>query len=198
MHDAATLSPRAVLVDLAPGAAIRDAIAIAAAVGVTAASAQVVIPLGFSPVPITGTTFAVLLTAAALGPFRALLAQGLYLLLGAVGLPFYAEASSGWDVLFGATGGYIVGFVAAAAVVGALARRGLDRSVLGTAAMFAVGSAVIYAFGMPWLAVVGDLGIGEATRLGVTPFLIGDALKALLAGLALPGAWHLLERFGSR
>lgn len=198
MQDAATLSPRAVLVDLAPGARVRDAVAIGAAVALTALSAQIIIPVGFSPVPITGQTFGVLLTAAALGPGRAVIAQGLYLFLGAVGLPFYAEASSGWDVLFGATGGYIVGFVAAAAVVGALARRGLDRNVLGTAAMFAVGSAVIYAFGMPWLAAVGDFSIGEALRLGVVPFLIGDAVKALFAGLALPGAWWLLRRLGSR
>lgn len=198
MQDAATLSPRAVLVDLVPGARVRDAIAVAAAVAVTALSAQLVIPVGFSPVPITGTTFGVLLTAAALGPGRAVLAQGLYLFLGAAGLPFFAEASSGWEVIFGATGGYIVGFVAAGGVVGAMARRGFDRNVAGTAAMFVVGSAIIYAFGMPWLAVVGDFSIAEAFRLGVWPFLIGDVVKAVAAGLALPGAWWLLRGMDSR
>lgn len=193
MQDAATVSTRAVLVDLAPGARARDAIAIATAVGITAISAQIVIPLGFTPVPITGTTFGVLLTAAALGPARGAIAQSLYLLLGAMGLPFFAEASSGWDVVFGATGGYIIGFIVAAAVVGWLARRGFDRSVPRTAAMFAIGTLVIYACGAPWLAVVADLSVAEALRLGVYPFLIGAVIKSFAAGVALPSAWWLLS-----
>ncbi|MFO8074792.1 MAG: biotin transporter BioY [Egibacteraceae bacterium] len=185
---------RPVLADRLAGTWLRDAAAVGAGVLVTAAAAQVVVPLPFSPVPLSGQTFAVLLVAAALGPARAVAAMGLYLLLGGLGLPFYADAASGWQHLAGASGGYLLGFVVAAVVVGALARRGADRRPATMAAAFLLGSAVIYLFGATVLALVTGMGAGEAVLRGVAPYLVGDVLKAALAAALLPGAWYLLGR----
>lgn len=193
MPHAAVARADAVLVDALPGALVRDAIAVTAAVVLTALSAQVVIPLPFTPVPLTGQTFAVLLTGAALGTGRGALAQGLYVGVGLAGAPVFADGSHGIDLLFGATGGYLIGFVAAAAVVGALARRGMDRRVVTTAVAFVIGSAVIYLFGATGLALSADLGPAQAFELGVRPFLVGDLVKAAVAGGLLPAAWWLLR-----
>lgn len=192
-------APRPVLAEaLAPTLAptmplVRSTAAVVGAALLTAASAQVVIPLGFSPVPITGTTFAVLLTAAALGPLRGVTAQVLYLTLGLVGLPFFQDGQSGIGYAMGATGGYLAGFVVAAAVVGACARRGLDRRPAGTAMAFVAGSLAIYALGVPWLAYVVEVPTAEAVRIGALPFLVGDALKAALAAGLLPGTWKVVR-----
>lgn len=183
--------PRPVLADLLPRTLVRNAALVVGAALLTAAASQLRIPLGFSPVPITGGTFAVLLTGAALGPARGAAGQATYLLLGAAGLPFFSGGTGGVSYLMGASGGYLVGFVVAAALVGACARRGWDRSPLGMAATFGLGSLVIYAFGVPWLAVVGSLGAGDALVQGLLPFLLGDGLKALAAAIALPAAWRL-------
>lgn len=191
---AVPLGRRRVLADLLPGALVRDLTLITAVALLTAAAAQFRIPLPGSPVPITGQTFAVLLGAAALGPLRGSSAQSLYVLLGIVGLPVFTEASAGIQVIAGPTGGYLIGFVVASAVVGALARRGADRHVLGTVIAFAAGSAVIYALGVPWLILTTGMGLGEGLWLGAGVFLVGDTLKALLAGGLLPSAWRLLGR----
>jgi len=183
--------PRPVLADLLPRALVRDALLVMGAALLTALCAQIVIPLPFSPVPLTGQTFAVLLTAAALGPLRGLAGQALYLALGLVGLPFFQGGESGWTYATGATGGYLVGFLVAAVVVGACSRRGLDRTPLGTLAAFALGTLTIYAFGAPWLASVTQMDLGGAFRAGVLPFLPGDALKAALAAGLLPAAWRV-------
>jgi biotin transport system substrate-specific component len=185
--------PRPVLADLVPRATVRNVVLVLAAVGLTALSAQVFVPLPFSPVPISGQTFAVLLTAAALGPLRAVSAQGIYVLLGMAGLPFYAGGESGVTVAFGATGGYLLGFVVAAAVVGLLARRGFDRTPWGMAAAFIAGSLTIYAFGVPWLAHTVGVSLTEAVPMGLTPFLVGDVVKAALAAGLLPLAWKLVR-----
>lgn len=190
---ASVVGPRPVLADLMPRTAVRTVALVLGAALLTAAASQLRIPLGFSPVPITGGTFAVLLTGAALGPARGAAGQVTYLALGAIGLPFFAGGSSGLSYLTGASGGYLVGFVVAAALVGACARRGWDRGPLGMVGTFALGSAVIYALGVPWLAVVGGFGPGEALLRGLAPFLVGDALKAAAAAVALPGAWRLLK-----
>jgi biotin transport system substrate-specific component len=191
------VAARPVLADRVPRVAARDLLLVAAGALLTAAAAQVFIPLPFTPVPISGQTFAVLLVAAALGPARGVASMGLYVLLGLVGLPFYAEGASGPAVVLGATGGYLVGFIAAAWVVGRLARRGLDRTVRGTALAYVAGSLVIYAFGVPWLALALGVGLGQALVLGVVPFLAGDALKALLAAALLPAAWKLVGEGGA-
>ena len=183
---------RPVLADHVPAIAMRDALLVLAGVAVVAISAQVAVPLPFTPVPITGQTFGVLLTAAALGPRRGVASMALYLLLGVAGLPIFQHASSGMTYALGATGGYLIGFIVAGWLVGALARRGLDRRPEGTALAFVAGSLLIYAFGVPWLAVTLGVSLPEAVGLGLTPFLIGDAVKAVLAAVLLPAAWRLV------
>ena len=156
--------------------------------------AQVSVPLPFTPVPLTGQTLAVLLVSAALGPARGATSLLLYLLGGAAGLPIFAGGASGAAAVLGPTGGYLIGFVVAAWIVGGLAARGLDRRVGTTLAIYAVGSAVIYLFGASWLALVLRIGPREAFDLGVAPFVVGDVLKALLAAGLLPTAWRVSRR----
>ena len=153
--------------------------------------AQVKIPLPFTPVPLTGQTFAVLLVGAALGSKRGTASLVLYTAMGALGLPFFAGGASGLAYLFGPTLGYLVGFVAAAYVVGLLAERGLERSVRTSLVPFALGTLVIYFFGAGWLSIL--FGIEKAFTLGVLPFIVGDILKMLLAALMLPIAWRLAK-----
>ena len=164
----------------------------------TALMAQIAIPLGFTPVPITGQTFAVLLAGAALGPRLGPASPALYWGMGAVGLPFYADANGGWDVATGATAGYLVGFVVAAAVVGWLAERQQDREVWTAIPAFLLGSVIIHLFGVPWLA--SELGVDwvTAAELGSYPFIVGDLLKVALAGIALPVSWRLVAGLRGR
>ncbi|MFM2113231.1 MAG: hypothetical protein RL643_189 [Actinomycetota bacterium] len=164
----------------------------------TAALAQVRIPLGFTPVPVTGQTLAVLLAGASLGAWRGASSQLLYWLMGMVGLPFYSNGTGGWSVATGPTMGYLVGFIVAAAVVGRLAEYRHDRHVLTSVAAMTMGSMIIYVCGATWLAI--DLGIPLATgeqnaiSLGVTPFLVGDVIKMCLAGLATASTWRFINR----
>jgi biotin transport system substrate-specific component len=185
---------RAVLAEILPLDLTRSGVTILLGAALTAVAAQVAIPVPGSPVPITGQTFAVLLTAAALGPARGLAAQALYLVLGAVGLPVFAGAAHGPGVIFGASGGYLVGFLAAAVITGYGARRGADRSPWRTLLLFALASAVIYLVGTTWLCLDTGMTLREGIAAGVTPFLPGDAAKALLAAGLLPGAWRLVGR----
>lgn len=197
-----TLAPPAptTLVDLLARSRARDAVAVVGFALFTALAAQITIPLGFTPVPLTGQTFAVLLAGGVLGSRRGALSMGLYVALGAIGLPFYAEGDGGWTAATGSTAGYLVGFVFAAFVVGVLAERGQDRRLSTSIPAFLAGSAIIYACGAAWLAhsvgVPLTAGPGEpsAISLGVAPFLVGDVLKALLAGALLPASWALLGR----
>lgn len=155
-----------------------------------AAMAQLSIPL--QPVPVTGQTFAVLLVGMVLGSRRGALALVAYLGEGLAGLPVFAEAKSGLATMLGPTGGYLVGFIAAAWVVGLLAERGFDRSLFKALIAMAAGNLVIYAFGLTWLAT--QVGFANALVFGLYPFLIGDALKAGLAALLLPSAWRLVGK----
>lgn len=142
-------------------------------------------------VPITGQTLAVLLVGMALGSRRGALALTAYLAEGVAGLPVFAEGKVGLAALQGPTGGYLLGFIAAAFVVGLLAERGFDRNLFTTLAAMVAGNAVIYACGLIWLQPF--VGEWQATlSAGMVPFLLGDAVKALLAALLLPGAWKLL------
>lgn len=179
------IAPGRVLADLVPGARVRDAGFVAAFAVLIGLSAQIAVPLPFTPVPVTGQTFAVLLGAAALGAGRATIGASLYLVLGMIGVPWFTATG-------GASFGYIVGFVAAAAVIGWLARRGHDRTVLRTAGLMVVGNLVIYAFGVTGLALFLGVGLAEATLLGAVPFLVGDAVKIALATALLPAAWKLV------
>jgi biotin transport system substrate-specific component len=171
---------------------IRDLSLILTASLLLAALAQVEIPLPFTPVPITGQTFGVLLIGASLGSRRAAASILAYLAEGALGLPFFAGGAGGLSVLTGATAGYLVGFVAAAYVVGRLAERGLERSFRTSLVPFLIGTVVIYAFGVAWLSTI--LGsISEAIRFGILPFVFGDAVKLVVASLALPAAWRIVR-----
>ena len=155
-----------------------------------AVCAQIAIPLPFTPVPLTGQTFAVLLVGAALGSRRGAAALGLYTIEGALGLPFFAAGKSG---LSGPTIGYLIGFIVAAYVIGLLAERGLDRSLRTSILPFLLGTVIIYLFGATWLAVSLGMTPQQAFAAGVLPFLVGDAIKLLLAGLVLPAAWKLTK-----
>jgi biotin transport system substrate-specific component len=157
-----------------------------------AALAQVRIPLPFSPIPITGQTFGVLLVGAALGSKRGPAALILYLACGAIGLPFFAGGTHGISIIFGATGGYLFGFIIANLIVGLMAERGLERSIRTSILPFLIGTVIIYICGAGWLAI-SSLGIQKALLLGVLPFIVGDVIKIILAGLALPAAWKLVR-----
>jgi biotin transport system substrate-specific component len=180
--------PPRVLADLVPGALVRDVALVAGAAVLTGLAAQVLIVLPFTPVPISLQTFTVLLSGAALGPIRGGLGMALYLVAGVAGVPWFSEQRSGFDF---PSFGYIVGFVLAAALVGWLARRGMDRSVPGTIAIMVAGNLVIYALGVAWLASSLGVDLPRALELGAWPFLIGDALKIALAAGLLPAAWWL-------
>jgi len=175
--------PRSLTVDLAlviGGAAL------------TAGLAQVAIPLW--PVPITGQTLAVLLVGSSLGATRGALSMVLYALVGALGAPIFSDASGGMRVLFGATGGYIIGFVLAAAFTGWLAQRRWERGLVRGMLAFIAGSAVVFLVGLPWLQVSLGLTWSQTLAGGLYPFIIGGVVKAVIAALVLRGAWALVGR----
>ena len=157
-------------------------------------TARISIPVQGSPVPITGQTFGVLLVGGALGFRRGLIAVALYVLLGVVGLPFFAEGKGGLAVIWGATGGYLVGFVVAGALVGRLAELGWDRKIGGALGAMLVGSVVIYGIGLPWLKVAAGFSVEDTIANGLTPFLLGDAIKLALAAVLFPAAWWVVGR----
>ncbi|MDX6348156.1 MAG: biotin transport system substrate-specific component [Streptomyces sp.] len=188
---AAAVRPHTVLADLLPASRVRDAALVLGGAALTGLAAQLSVPVPGSPVPVTGQTFAALLVGTALGARRGFLALALYAVAGVAGVPWFADGSSGASM---ASFGYILGMMLASAAVGALARRGADRSVWRMAGVMVVGSAITYAVGVPYLAAAAHLSLGQAVALGLTPYLIGDALKAALAMGALPTAWKLAGR----
>ncbi len=160
-----------------------------------ALTAQIAIPLPWTPVPITGQTLGVLLTGAILGPRRGALAILLYLVEGLAGMPVFAGMSSGLARLLGPTGGYLMSLPFAATLVGWLAQRGWDRRIPTALAMFGLGNLIIYAIGASWLNIYKDT-FGQISVMwaGVYPFLLGDAVKIVVAALVLPGSWALFGR----
>ena len=166
-----------------------------------ALTANYAVPVLGSPVPITGQTFSVLLVGGALGFRRGLMASALYVVLGFF-LPVYAQHASGigtiasisgGTIVLGATGGYLVGFILAGAVVGRLAELGWDRRLLGAIAAMAIGNVLIYLVGIPWLMAAAHLDIADAINAGFRPFLVGDVIKLLLAGALFPAAWWVVH-----
>jgi biotin transport system substrate-specific component len=188
-------APRAVLADVLTRARAGDAVLIGGGALLTVIGAQIAIAVPPSPVPITGQTLAVVLAGGALGARRGAASQLLYVLLGLF-LPVYSDGDQGFDVIWGATGGYLVGFVVAAWIVGSLAERGADRRPLTAFAAFAGGQLSIFAIGVPWLKVATDMTWADAIHNGFTIFIVGGIVKALLAGAALPTAWRLVNRRG--
>lgn len=177
---------------------LRDALLVGGGCLLVALLAQVKIPLGFTPVPLTGQTLAVLLVGAALGSWRGGAALLLYLLAGSGGLPFYAGGAAGpvWSL---ASGGYIVGFVPAAFVVGWLCERGWDRKPWVLLAMLA-GNIILYIPGLLWLSrfIAPAWDCDSALACGLYPFIPGDLIKLVAAALLLPGGWAVVNLIKER
>jgi biotin transport system substrate-specific component len=185
---AAVLSTRVL-----PRSRVNSIILVVAAAAITALAAQWEIHLPFTPVPITGQTFAVLLSAAALGAKLGAAGQTLYVGLGAIGLPIYSGGEGGWETArAGGTSGYLIGFIAAAGLVGYMAERRQDRTFPTMFTAFIAGSFVIYLFGVIGLMIIFDMTATEAIVAGVVPFVLGDVIKAAAAGLLLPATWRLV------
>jgi biotin transport system substrate-specific component len=174
------------------GTRVRHLVLVAVGALFVSLCAQVYIPT--EPVPFTGQTFGVLLVGGALGFRRGLAALLLYLAIGALGVPVYAQGGSGIDIVQGVTGGYLIGFVVAAALVGRLAELGWDRRIGGALAAMAIGTAVIYAIGVPWLKATAGLSWPDAVAGGMTKFLIWDAAKLAVAAGIFPAAWWIIGR----
>jgi biotin transport system substrate-specific component len=179
-----------VLADVVPGALVRDVLLVLGGAAFTGLMAQISIPVAGSPVPVTGQTFAALTVGAALGWQRGLGSMLLYLLAGMVGVPWYADHSSGVHI---PSLGYVIGFVLAAGLVGALASRGGDRSPLRTIGTMVLGNIVIYAVGVPYLMADLNVSLATAWDIGMKNYLLGDALKILLAAGCLPLAWRVVD-----
>lgn len=161
--------------------------------------AQISIQLPFTPVPITGQTFAVLLVAASMGLVHGTLAMVMYLAMGVFGIPVFADRAHGWDEVAGATGGYLVGFVLAGLLVGFLAERRWDRNFSSSVSAMLTGNVLVFTVGLVWLSVwLGDNGypngLNAVLENGLYPFVPGEILKLYLAGALLPAAWRLVER----
>ena len=164
----------------------------------TALSAQVAIPLAWTPVPITGQTFVVLLTGALLGSRLGALAMVAYLFEGAVGLPFFAAGGAGIGrLLFSPTSGFLLSYPAAAYLTGMLAERGWDKRFLTAASAIGLGSIVILLSGWSWLAIWTKSAV-TGWNLGVAPFVLGDIVKIALAAIALPSGWAILRKVGHK
>lgn len=187
-------APR-VLADFAARNAITQVALVLGGAAFVAVAAQIAIPLPFTPVPLTLQTFAVLLTGAALGSLRGVLAMTVYALVGMAGVPIYSQGASGFG---GATFGYILGFIAAAFIVGRLAENGASTTPFRAAGLMVIGNIAIYAVGVSWLKVSMDMTWSMAIALGLTPFLIGDLVKIALAAGLLPLSWKGLDALRAR
>ena len=189
----ATAHPRVMIEAVWPRpGVVREVVLVLAGALLIALAAQIQVPLPFSPVPVTGQTFAVLLLGALYGSRRGAATVLAYLVFGAAGLPVFAGAAAGAARLVGPTAGYLVGFAVAAFVVGALAERGWDRRSWTTAGAMVLGNLVIYAFGVAWLSRF--VGWDKVMATGVLPFVAGDAAKIVLATLLLPVGWRFMRR----
>ena len=173
---------------------IRHALLIVAGAILIYLCALVTFKIPGNPVPYTLQNFGVLVVGGALGLRRGGAAALLYVLLGVVGLPFFAEGKGGLQVIWGATGGYLIGFIVAAALVGRLAELGWDRRIGGAIGATTLGTLVIYAIGVPWLAVTTGLSLVQAIELGLLPFLAVDVVKLLAAAAVFPAAWWVVGR----
>jgi biotin transport system substrate-specific component len=173
-------------------ARVRHILLIAAGAALIYLTARFSIPR--DPIPWTGQTFGILVVGGALGARRGFTAVTLYVLLGLIGLPFFAEGKGGSAVILGQSGGYIIGFVVAGTIVGRLAELGWDRRFSGAVAMMLVGTVVIYAIGLPWLSYVRHLSVADTISGGLAPFIVWDTVKLLVAAGIFPVAWWLIGR----
>jgi biotin transport system substrate-specific component len=173
---------------------LRDAGLVLAGALLILLTAKISFAIPGNPVPYTLQNFGILVVGGALGLRRGGLAAFLYVALGLVGLPFFAEGKGGVNVFLGATGGYLVGFMAAAALVGRLAELGWDRRIGGAIGATLLGTVVIYAIGVPWLALTTGMSLGEAIAAGLLPFIAVDVVKLLAAAAVFPAAWWVVGR----
>jgi biotin transport system substrate-specific component len=174
---------------------LTDVLLVLAGTGLVAAAAQVSVSLPFTPVPITGQTFAVVLVGASLGAVRGTASLFLYLWLGVAGAPIYAHHAHGWSIVTSASGGYLVGFVVAAAVIGWLAEHRWDRRYSSSISLMLTGNVTVYLIALPWLAVVLNTNLEKTLEYGLYPFVPGDVFKLYLAAAVLPTAWRLVGRY---
>lgn len=189
-----TAPRRSVLADAIPGAVARDVALVTAGAGLTALLAQVAIDIPPSPVPVTGQTLAVGLVGATLGMRRGAASLLLYVLLGLF-LPIYSEGNSGWHIVSGATGGYLLGFVIAAAVIGRLAELGQDRKVATALLAFIVGQLIVFVPGVIGLQMATGESWSWSIHNGFSIFIVGGLIKAAVGAAVLPSAWRLTRRF---
>ncbi|MDO9354020.1 MAG: biotin transporter BioY [Solirubrobacteraceae bacterium] len=185
-------APRPVLADLIPGARVRDAALVLTGALLMSGLAQVAIDVPPSPVPITGQTLGVGLIGATLGLRRGLLAILLYTVMGLF-LPVYSEGAHGWDVIYSARGGYLVGFIFATALVGFLAERGASRKVVSVFGAFVVAQLVVFAFGLIGLKLAVGNDWAWTVQNGFVIFIFGGIVKAVIGALVLPGAWRAVR-----
>lgn len=176
-------------------AAMTDVALVLLFANLTAVAGRIAVTLPFSPVPISAQTLIVLLAGAALGSRRGVASQLAYLVEGALGLPVFAGGTAGLVVLIGPTGGYLIGFVAAAGVVGWLVERGALRHAATSVATMCAGSIVVYVFGVAWLSHLVPGGAAAVIVQGVLPFLPGDLLKSLIAAGVVPSARWTIGRW---
>ena len=180
---------------------VTDIVLVAAGAALVSLAAQLAVPLW--PVPITGQTLAVLLVGASLGAVRGAISLTLYAVLGIVGLPVFSDGESGFGIIAGSTGGYIIGFILSAALVGWLAQRQWERKILGGLAAFLAGTVATFAIGLPWLAVwLGNAGypndLNSVLQAGFYPFIIGGLVKAVVGAGLIRLAWLGVKRADER
>jgi biotin transport system substrate-specific component len=186
-----TLADRLIGRGLAP-----DILLILTGAAFTSIAAQVSTPAW--PIQMTGQSLAVILVGMTLGSLRGAISMTLYVLGGSWGLPIFSNSASGLETITGPAGGYVIGFIAAAAFVGVLAERGLDRTFLRAVGSAAAGTVIIFLAGVPRLAVVSDLSIGEAVAQGFLPLAAGGVVKLLMAAAINSAAWSAVNRMEVR
>ncbi|MDQ1570543.1 MAG: biotin transport system substrate-specific component [Actinomycetota bacterium] len=174
-----------------------DIVLVVAGAGLTSILAQIAIPLW--PVPVTGQTLAVLLVGSALGAVRGAVSLALYAVLGIVGLPVFSDGSSGFGVISGFTGGYIIGFIFSAALIGWIAQSEWDHKIWRAVLSALAGTVLTFVFGLVWLwAALGKAGypndLNTVLTGGLYPFILGGLVKAAIAGLIIGGSWWFIER----
>ncbi|MDP4013369.1 MAG: biotin transporter BioY [Candidatus Nanopelagicales bacterium] len=185
-------APR-VLADVLPRSLIRSALLVALGASFVGLAAQFVLPMGDTPAPMSGQTLAVLLVGASLGCIRGTISMLVYVVAGIAGVPWFADGASGYSSV---SGGYLIGFVVAAGLVGFLAERNWTRTALDTALCMVLGSIAIYIFGVAGLAMAIHTSIDNAIALGMSPFLLGDGIKIAVAAVLFPLVWSWLVRSG--
>lgn len=177
--------------------ALSNAVLVVGGVLGLAALAQIAIPVPGSPVPVTGQTLGVLILGTAYGSTLGFTTFAVYMLAGIAGAPVFANSGQGLDRLIGATGGYLVGMLVATFVLGQFARFRLDQKFLTALPSMLVGTVITFSFGLVWLHQYTGQSWSWTISAGLTPFIVGEALKIAIAGTSLPAVWRFVNRKNS-